>query len=107
VEDWRRLHNEELHNLYASPNIIQVIKSRKMRWSGHVACMGGMRNAYNILVRKPQGKGPVRRPRCRWKDNVRLDLWRKGCGGVDWIHLVQDRDQWQALVNTVMNLSVP
>jgi hypothetical protein len=70
---WRRLHNEELHNLHTSPDIIRVIKSRRMRWAGHIACMGKMRNAYNILVGKPEGKRPLGRPRCRWK-NIRMDI---------------------------------
>jgi hypothetical protein len=89
---WRRLHNEELHNLYASP-IIRVIKSRRMRWAQHVACMGEMRNAYNILFGKPEGKRPLGRPRRRRKANIRMDLRETGWEGVDWMHLAQDRDQ--------------
>jgi hypothetical protein len=74
VGGWRKLHNEELHNLYCSPSIIRIIKSRRMRWAGHVACMGEKRNAYRILVGKPEGKRPLGRPRCRWEDNIRMDL---------------------------------
>jgi hypothetical protein len=84
-----------------------MIKSRKMRWAGHVARMGEMRNAYRILVGKPEGKTPPGRPRRRWVDNIKIDLREIGLDGVDWIDLVQDRDQWRALVNTVMNLRVP
>jgi hypothetical protein len=101
--DWRKLHNEELHNLYSSPNIIRMIKSRRMRWGGHVARMGQKRNAYRILV----GKRPLGRPRCRWMDNIKIDLREIGWDVMDWIYLAQDRDQWRALVNTVMNLQVP
>jgi hypothetical protein len=85
--DWRKLHNEELHNLYSSPNIIRMIKSRRMRWAGNVARMGEMRNGYRILVKKPEGKRPLGRPICRWVDNIKMDLREIGCGGVDWIDL--------------------
>jgi hypothetical protein len=104
---WRRLHNEELHNLYTSPDIIMVIKSRKMRWAGHVVQMGEMRNAYNILVGKSEVKRPFGIPRLRWEDNIKMDLKEIGWEGVDWIHQVQDRVQWQALMNMVMKLCVP
>jgi hypothetical protein len=90
---WRKLHNEELHGLYSSPSIIRVIKARKMRWAGHVACMGEVRSAYNILVGKPEGRRPLGRPRHRWEDNIKLDLREVGFGDVDWIHLAQDRDR--------------
>jgi transcription termination factor 2 len=100
------IHNEELHNLYSSPNIIRMIKSRRMRWAGHVARMGETRNVYRILVGKAERKRPLGRPRCRWVDNIKMDLREIGWDGVDWIKLAQDRDQWRALVNTVMNLPV-
>jgi hypothetical protein len=105
--DWRKLHNEELHNLHFSPNIIRMIKSRRLRWAGHVAPMGETRNAYRILVGKPEGKRPLGRPRRRWVDNIEMDLREIGWDGMDWIELAQNRDQWRALVNTVMNLRVP
>jgi len=91
---WRRLHSEKVHNLYASPNITRVIKWRRMKWAGHVAGMGDMRNAYNILVGKPERKIPFGRPRHRWEDNIRIDLSKIGCEGVDWNCLAQNRDQW-------------
>jgi hypothetical protein len=72
--EWRKLHNEELHELYSSPNIIRIIKSRRMRWAGHVARMGEKKNAYRLLVGKPEGKRPLGRPRRRWVDNIRMDL---------------------------------
>jgi hypothetical protein len=105
--DWRKLHNEELHNLYSSPNIIRMIKSRRMRWAGHVGRMGERRNAYRILVWKPEGKGPLGRPRRRWVDNIQIDPREIGWGGMDWIHLAQDHNQWGALGNMLMNLLVP
>jgi hypothetical protein len=109
IGGWRKLHNEELHNLYCSPSIIRIIKSRIIRWAGHVARTGERRNAYRILVGTPEGKRPLGRPRRRWEDNIRMDLREIGWGGsgVDWIDLSEDRDQWRALVNTVMNLRVP
>jgi hypothetical protein len=105
--DWRKLHNEEFHNLYFSANIIRMIKSSRMRWAGHVARIGEAWNAYKILVRKPEGKRPLGRPRRRWVDNIKMDFRDKGWDGMDWIELAQDRNQWRALVNTVMNLRVP
>jgi hypothetical protein len=105
--EWRKLHNKELHDLYPSPNIIRIIKSRRMRLAGHVARMGEKRNAYRLLVRKPEGKRPLGRPRCRRVDNVRMDLGEVGWGDVDWIDLAKDRNRWRALVNSVLNLRVP
>jgi hypothetical protein len=105
--DWRKLHNEELCKLYSSPNIIRMIKSRRMRWAGHVARMGTKRNAYRILVGKPEGKRPLGRPRRRWVDNIKIDLREIGWDGMGWIDLAQDRDKWRALVNMEMNLRVP
>ena len=105
--DWRRLHNEELNDLYCSPNIVRVIKSRRMRWAGHVARMGEERGVYRVLVGKLEGKRPLGRPRRRWVDNIRKDLQEVGCGYMDWIGLAQDRDRWRTLVSAVMNIRVP
>jgi hypothetical protein len=102
----RKLHNKELHDLYFSPSIIRIIKSRRMRWTGHVARMGEKRNAYRLLVGKPEGKKPLGRPRHRWVDNIRMDLGEVGWDDVDWIDLAQDRNRWRALVNSVFNLRV-
>jgi hypothetical protein len=104
---WRKLHNEDLHNLYSPPSIIRMIKSRMMRWAGHVARMGENRNVYRILVGNPEGKRLLGRPRRRWVDNIKMDLREIGWSVMDWIDLAQDRDQWRALVNSVMNLRVP
>jgi hypothetical protein len=104
---WRKLHNEELYNLYSSPSVIKIIKSRKMRWTGHVARMGEKRDVYRLLVGKPEGKRPLGRPRRRWLDNIKMDLLEMGLSVVDWIGLAQDRYRWRALVNSVMNLRVP
>ena len=105
--EWRRLHNEELTDLYPSPNIVRVIKSRRMKWAGHEARMGEERGAYRVLVGKPEGKRPLGRPRRRCVDNNRMDLQKVGCGYVDWIGLAQGRDRWRRLVSAVMNLRVP
>jgi hypothetical protein len=105
--DWRRLHNEELHNLYASPHIIMMIKSRRVGWAGDVALMGEMRNAYKILVGKLEGKRPLEKPRRRWENDIRMDLTEIGWEGVDWIHVAENRDQRRAVVDTVMNLRAP
>jgi hypothetical protein len=88
---WRKLHNEELHNLYSSLNIIRIIKSRRMRWAGHVARMGEKRNVYVLLVEKPEGKRPLGRSRRRWIDNIKMDLLEIGLSVVDWIGLAQVR----------------
>jgi hypothetical protein len=105
----RRLHNKELYALYSSPNIIRVIKSRRLRWAGHMARMGERSGAYRALVGKPEGRRPLGRPRRRWEDNIKMDLREVGWGGggMDWINLAQDRDRWRALLNAVMNLRVP
>ena len=105
--EWRRLHNSELNDLYSSPNIVRVIKSRRMRWAGHVARMGEERGAYRVLEGKLEGKRPLGRPRRGWVDNIRMDLQEVGGGCVDWIRLAQDRDSWRTLVSAVMNLRVP
>jgi len=105
--EWRRLHNEEPNDLYSSPNIVRVIKSRRMRWAGHVARMGVERGVYRVLVGKPEGRRPLGRPRLQWVDNIRMDLQEVGCGYMDWIGLAQGRDKWRALLSAVMNLRVP
>jgi len=105
--EWRRLHNEELNDLYSSPNIVRVIKSRRMRWAGHVARMGEERGVYRVLVGKLEGKRPLGRPRRRWVDNIRMDLQEVGCWYMDWIGLAQDRDRWRTLVSAVKNFRVP
>jgi hypothetical protein len=95
---WRKLHNEELHNLYSFPSIIRIIKSKRMMWAGHVARMGEKRNVYRLLAG---------RPRRRWMNNIKMDLLEIGVSVVDWIVLAQDRYRWRALVNLIMNLRVP
>jgi hypothetical protein len=92
---WRKLNNDELHNLYSSPNIVRVIKSRRMRWAGHVARMGEGRGVYKVLVGRPEGKRPLGRPRRRWDDNIKMDTREIGIHGVNLIRLAQDRDQWR------------
>jgi hypothetical protein len=101
TREWRKLHNKELHNLYSSP-----VKSRRMRWAGHVARKGEERKVYKVLVGKPEGKRPLGRPRRKWEDGVRMDLREIGLGYVDWIRLAQDRGRWLAVVSAVMNLRV-
>jgi hypothetical protein len=104
---WRKLHNEELNDLYSSPNILWVIKLRKVKWAGHVERMGDKRGAYRVLVGKYERKRPLARPRCRWEDKTKMDLQEVGRGGMDLIDLAQDGDRWWALVNAEKNLHVP
>jgi hypothetical protein len=94
TEERRKLHNEELHNLYSSPDIIRQVKSRRMMRAGHVARMGEERNVYKVLVGKPEGKRPLGRPRRRWEYGIRMDLREIGLRSVDWIRLARDRDRW-------------
>ena len=105
--EWRKLHNEELNDLYSSPNIVRVIKLRRMRWAGHVARMEEGRCVHKVLVGKPGGKRPLGRPRRRWEDNIKMDLEEVGRGYGHWMELAQGRDRWRALVSTVMNFRVP
>jgi len=102
----RKLHNEELNDLY-SPNIIRGLKSRRMSWAGHVAHMGERRGVYRVLVGKPKEKRPLGRPRRRWEGSIKKDLKEIGCGGMDWIHLAQDRDKWRVLVKALMDFRIP
>ena len=90
-----------------APNIVRVIKSKRMIWAGHVARMGGERGVHSVLLGKPERKRPLERPGRRWVDNIRMDLQEVGCGYMDWIELAQDRDRWRTLVTAVMNLRVP
>ena len=105
--EWRKLGNEELSDLYSLPNIVRVVKSRRMRWEGHVARMGEGRGVHRVLVGRPEGKRPLGRPRRRWEDNIKMDLQEVGRGCKAWMELAQDRDRWRALVGTVLNLRVP
>jgi hypothetical protein len=89
TEEWRKVHNEELNGLYCSPIIVRVIKSRRMRWAEHVARMGERRGVYRVLVWKPEGKRPLGRPRRGWEDNIKMDLEKVGCGGMDRIELAR------------------
>ena len=106
--EWRKLHNAELYALYSSPNIIiRNLKSRRLRWAGHVAHMEQSRNAYRVLVGKPEGKRPLGKLRRRLEDNIKMDLREVVCDPGDWIALAEDRDKWWAFVRAVMNIRVP
>ncbi|KAJ4446225.1 hypothetical protein ANN_12919 [Periplaneta americana] len=102
--EWRKLHNAELHALYPSPDIIRNIKSRLLRWAGHIAHVGESRNEYRVLVGRREGKRPLRIPRRKWEDNIKIDLREMGYDDSDCINLAQDRDRWRAYVRTAMNL---
>jgi hypothetical protein len=104
---WIKLHNDEIHNLYSLLNIVMMIKSRKLRWAGHMARMEEGRGVYRILVGRPEGKRPLGRPRYRWENNIKMDLREMGIDVENWIRLAQDRVKWRAFVNTVMNLRNP
>jgi hypothetical protein len=93
--------------MYSLPNIVRVVKSRRMRWAGHVARMGKGRDVHRVLVGKPEGRRPLGRPRHRWEDNIKVNLQELVRGGGDWMDRAQDRDRWRALVSTVMNFRVP
>ena len=100
------MHNEELSDLHSLPNIVRVVKSRRMRWAGHVVRMAEGRGVQRVLVGKPEGKRPLGRPRHRWEDNIKTDLQEVGGSCGDWMELAQDRERWRALVGTVRNLRV-
>jgi hypothetical protein len=102
--EWRKLHNEELHNLYSSPDIISQVKANEV--PGHVAHMGEARKMYKVLVGRPEGRRPLQSPRRRWEDGIRIYLQKIGLGDVDWIRLAQDWDWWGAVASAVMNLLV-
>jgi hypothetical protein len=105
--EWGKLHNEKLNDLYSLPNIVRVVKSRRMRWAGHEAHMGEDRCVHRVLVGKSEGKRPLGRPGHRWEDNIKMDLQEVGGGRGDWMKLAQDRDRWQALVGMVRDFRVP
>jgi len=107
TREWRKLHKEELHDLYPSTNIFRVRKWRRIRWAGHLARTRERRGAYRVLVGKPERKRPLGSPRGRWEENSKVDLQEVPCRAMKWIHLAQGRDRWRALVNAVMNLRVP
>ena len=104
--EWRKLRNEELNNLYCSPNVVRVIKLR-MRWAVRVARIGDWRGVCRIIVGKPEGKIPLGRSRRRWEDNIKMDLQEVGCWNMDWLNLAQDSNRWLDVVNAVMNVWVP
>ena len=102
-----KAHSEELHSLYSSPNIIRVIKSRRLRWAGHIARMEEGRSGFKILTGKPTGKEPLGRPRRRWEDNIRMDLEEIGIIEGNWVDSAQDRNYWRVLANAAFKLGVP
>jgi hypothetical protein len=104
--EWRSLHNEKLHSLYRSPNLVRVIKSRKLRWAGHVARIEEGMSAFKILTAKRTGKRLFGRPRRKWEDNIRMDLEERGINAGNWVNSAQDRNYWRALVNAALNLRV-
>ena len=105
--EWIKLHNEELNDLYSLPNIVRVVKSRRMRWAGHVARMGEDRGVSRVLVGKPEGKRQLGRQGRRWEDDIKMDRQEVGGARGYWMELAQDRDGWRALVGTVRNFRVP
>ena len=105
--EWRKLHNEELNDLYSLPNIVWVVISRRMRWAGRIAGIGESRDVYKVYFGQPEGKRPLRRPRRRWKDNIKMDLQEVGCGSRNCIDLAQDGDKRRDFVTAVMKLTVP
>jgi hypothetical protein len=105
TEEWRKLHYKELSDLYSLPNIVRVVKSRRMSWAVHVACMGEGRGVHGVLARKPEGKRTLGRPRRRWEDNIKTDLQEVGGGCGDWMELALDRDIWRTLVIMIMNIT--
>jgi hypothetical protein len=105
--EWRKLHNEELNDLYSLPSIVRLVKSRRMRWAGHVARKGEERGVHRVLVGKPEGKRPLERPRRRLEDNIKMNLQEVGGGCGYWMELAQDKDRWWALVGIAKNLRVP
>ena len=107
ISEWRRLHNEELYNLYRSHNVVRLIKSRRLRWAGHVARMKEGRSAFKILTGKATGKRPLGRPRRGWENNIRMDLEEIGINAGNWVDSAQDRDYWRVLVNAALNPQVP
>ena len=104
--EWRRFHNEELHSLYRSPNIVRLNKTRRSRWAGHVTRMEEGRSTFKILTSKPTGKRPLGRRRRRGEDNIRMDLEEIGINAGNWVDSAQDRNYWRALVNAALNLRV-
>ena len=105
--EWRRLQNEELHSLYRSPNIVRVIKSRRLRWADHVVRMEEGKSAFKILTCKPSGKRPLGRPRRRWEDDITMDHVEIGINVHNWVDSAQDRNYWRALANAALSLRVP